>query len=522
MDRIRFRFVAAACQTPLWLAIVCLLPSMCRAADVPRGIYALGSATDNVATPQDERLANIRTYDFVSGYTLRLFWSDLETLPDQYNFSVIDSAIQTLAASGRGLNLEIFTNAEPAYVLAGASSTYIDHNGGTNPVPWDPFAQQRHAALFAALANHVVTVAGNSHPMNQDATLRSIDTAPAGLNFGVRDLNSGIRNHPDYTQQKYIDAVVGGVHDAATQFPNDTNSLAFFSFTDSTPGPRVDTQIIQQLAPLYNGPAQPRLDFFVENLSDNFPIPLSNGTGTAVNLMDWVSAGGDTMMQALDSWLQHRIDREDQLASHNPATGINLADNLYSTRFFELYKTDLDGAVNGALDAAGKPLLDGLRYWNSRLTAADLPGDYNFNGVVDAGDYVTWRKSVGTGQSVANDNTAGVDTNDFERWRLNFGLPAVGVPGDYNSDGIVDAGDYIAWRKNLGSAQALPNDNTAGVDANDFDRWRLNFGQSAGTGSQSFATAQSQVPEPSTVFELEMGAAVLLCLSWRMAPASPF
>src|SRR5215208_6768511 len=128
MDRICCRFVAAACQTPLCLVIVCLLPSISRAADVSRGIYALGSATDNVATPQDERLANIRTYDFVSGYTLRLFWSDLELLPDQYNFSVIDSAIQTLAVTGRGLNLEIFTTTEPAYVLAGASSTYIDHN----------------------------------------------------------------------------------------------------------------------------------------------------------------------------------------------------------------------------------------------------------------------------------------------------------------------------------------------------------------------------------------------------------
>src|SRR3954471_11866342 len=407
MGRICFRFVAAAAWQMPWSVIVCLLPITSRAADVSRGIYALGSATDNVATPQDERLANIRAYDFVSGYTLRLFWSDLEPLPDQYNFSVIDSAIQTLAATGRGLNLEIFTNTEPAYVLAGASSTYIDHNGGTNPVPWDPFAQQRHAALFAALANHVVTVAGNSHPLNQDPTLRSIDTAPAGLNFGVRDLNSGIRNHPDYTQQKYIDAVVGGVHDAASQFPNDTNSLAFFSFSDSTPGTRVDQQILQRLAPLYNGPGQTKLDFFVENLSDNFPIPLANGTGTAINLMDWVNAGGDTMMQALDSWMQHSADREAQLASHDPATGMNMAFNEFGTRFFELYKSDLDGAVNGALDAAGKPLIDGLRYWNSRLTAADLAGDYNYDGVVDAGDYVIWRKNLGSAQALPNDNTAG-------------------------------------------------------------------------------------------------------------------
>src|SRR6185503_16485957 len=102
------------------------------------------------------------------------------------------------------------------------------------------FAQQRHAALFAALASHVVTVAGNSHPLNQDSTLRSIDTAPAGLNFGVRDLNSGIRNHPDYTQQKYIDAVADGVQNAAIQFPNDTNSWAFFGFNDAKPGTPVD------------------------------------------------------------------------------------------------------------------------------------------------------------------------------------------------------------------------------------------------------------------------------------------
>jgi hypothetical protein len=444
-----------------WLAVILLLPSIGRAADVARGIYVLGTAADNRATPQDERLSNIRTYDFVSGFTLRLFWSDLEPVADQYNFSVIDSAIQTLAASGRGLNLEILTTIEPAYVLAGASATYIDHSGGLNPVPWDPFAQQRHAALFAALANHVVTVAGNSHPLNQDATLRSIDTAPAGLNFGVRDLNSGIRNHPDYTQQKYIDAVVGGVHDAASQFPNDTNFLAFFLFSDSTPGTRVDTTIIQQLAPLYNGPGQTKLDFFVENLSDNFPTPLPNGTGTGVNLIEWVKAGGDTMMQALDSWLQHSADHEPQLASHNPSTGINLANNIYGTRFFELYKADLDGAVNGSLDAAGKPLLDALRYWNSRLTAADLPGDYNFNGVVDATDYVAWRKSAGSGTS-------------------------------------------------------LPNDNTAGVDDNDFERWRVNFGQSAGgTGSGTFSNAQSQVPELATIYYLGIGGAILLCWSRR-------
>jgi hypothetical protein len=451
----------AGWQLPLCLAIGCLSPSASGAADVSRGIYALGAAINNVNTPQDERLAGIRTYDFVSGFTMRVFWSDLETSQGQYNFSVIDSAIQTLAAIGRGLNLEIFTGEEPAYVLSGASATYTDHRGGTNPVPWDTFAQQRHAALFAALASHVVTVAGNSHPLNQDSTLRSIDTAPAGLNFGVRDLNSGIRNHPDYTQQKYVDAVVGGVHDAAIQFPNDTNSLAFFAFSDGKPGTPVDEQIIQQLAPLYNGPGQIKLDFFVENLSDDGPVPLANGAGTGNNLIDWVNAGGDTMIQALDSWLQHSADREPQLDSHNPATGIDLAFNNYGTRFFELYTADLDGAAGGLLDAAGKSIVNDLRFWNSRLTAADLPGDYNFNGTVDAAD-------------------------------------------------------FVAWRKNFGNGKALPNDDTAGVDSNDLLRWRHNFGQAAnGSGSGLISTARLPIPEPAILFNSGIAAAILLCLRQR-------
>lgn len=395
------------------------------AIDVPRGIYALGAAINHAGTPQDDRLAGIRTYDFVAGFTMRVLWSDLESSQGQYNFSVIDSAIQTLAATGRGLNLEIFTGEEPAYVLAGASATYVDHRGGTNPVPWDAFAQQRHAALYTELANHVVTVGGDSHPLSQDATLKSIDTAPVGLNFGVRDLNSGIRNHPQYTQQRYIDAVASGVATVTALFPNDTNSLAFFAFTDGTSGTPVDDQIIQRLAPLYNGPGQSKLDFFIENLSDDGPVPMASGAGTGANLVDWVEAGGDTMMQALDSWLAHQPDREPQLDSHNAATGIALGFSNYHTRFFELYVTDLDGANSGALDAAGRPILDDLRAWNSTLTAPiTLAGDYNADGLVDGEDYVVWRNSMGQAAPLPNDESVGVSSDDYQRWRQHFGQSA--------------------------------------------------------------------------------------------------
>jgi hypothetical protein len=412
------------------------------AVDVARGIYSLGRASDIASTPQDERLVNIRSYDFVAGYTLRVFWSDIESSQGQYNFSVIDAAIQSVAAIGRGLNLEILNGEEPAYVLAGASATYTDHRGGTNPVPWDAFAQQRMGALYTALANHTVAGPGGTHLLRDDPTLLAIDAAPAGLNFGVRDLNNGIRSHPEYTQQRYIDAVVNGVATSAAAFPHDTNFLAFFGFTDGQPGVPVDEQIIQRLAPLYNGPGQPKLDFFIENLSDDGPVPLVSGNGVGNNLFDWVNTGGDTMMQALDSWLQHSADREPQLDSHNAATGVALGYGHYSTRFFELYVSDLDGAASGALDAAGRSIVDDLRAWNGTLTApVTTAGDYNADGKVNGADYVVWRKRLGSVVPLPNDASLGVGADDYQRWRQNFGTAAGGAgAGEMTSASVPEPG----------------------------------------------------------------------------------
>jgi hypothetical protein len=69
------------------------------------------------------------------------------------------------------------------------------------------------------------------------------------------------------------------------------------------------------------------------------------------------------------------------------------------------------------------------------------------------------------------------------------------LPGDYNTDGVVDAADYTVWRDSLESATALPNDDTPGVGADDFTRWRANFGNVLGSGGGALAVA---VPEPAT------------------------
>jgi hypothetical protein len=67
------------------------------------------------------------------------------------------------------------------------------------------------------------------------------------------------------------------------------------------------------------------------------------------------------------------------------------------------------------------------------------------------------------------------------------GNPAVvGLDGDYNGDGSVDAADYVVWRKTMGSQSG-------------YDLWRANFGRTAGGGGPFGSGAGSAVPEPGAL-----------------------
>lgn len=78
-----------------------------------------------------------------------------------------------------------------------------------------------------------------------------------------------------------------------------------------------------------------------------------------------------------------------------------------------------------------------------------------------------------------------------------IGAPVPGPPGDYNADSIVDAADYVGWRK-------TPND--YGGDPDGYITWRGHFGQTAGSGAG--ANANAAVPETTTLVLLTLGAAV--------------
>ena len=91
-------------------------------------------------------------------------------------------------------------------------------------------------------------------------------------------------------------------------------------------------------------------------------------------------------------------------------------------------------------------------------------------------------------------------------------VPGVAVDGDYNGNGVVDAADYVVWRKLLNQSGAgLPADGDGNnvVDGDDYTYWRERFGNTApGGGSVASAAA---VPEPaSLIFVLAVASTLLI------------
>jgi Asp-tRNA(Asn)/Glu-tRNA(Gln) amidotransferase A subunit family amidase/uncharacterized protein YjbI with pentapeptide repeats len=70
------------------------------------------------------------------------------------------------------------------------------------------------------------------------------------------------------------------------------------------------------------------------------------------------------------------------------------------------------------------------------------------------------------------------------------------IPGDFNSNGVVDTADYVVWRNALGTV----------FTQDDYNVWRAHFGQPAGMGS----IANGAIPEPAGVFLVMIGVCVLL------------
>jgi hypothetical protein len=110
-------------------------------------------------------------------------------------------------------------------------------------------------------------------------------------------------------------------------------------------------------------------------------------------------------------------------------------------------------------------------------------------------------------------------------WQLRYEADSVvlqvALPGDYNFNGVVDAADYVVWRKTLGqSGFALAADGNGDnqIEAGDLTLWRDHFGESAGgpaAGTNVNSSSSPSVPEPAGFVLALVGAIMWLTIRNR-------
>jgi hypothetical protein len=88
--------------------------------------------------------------------------------------------------------------------------------------------------------------------------------------------------------------------------------------------------------------------------------------------------------------------------------------------------------------------------------------------------------------------------NDHRGFRVASVPGAAGVSGDFDGSGKVDAGDYVRWRYNNGSAA-------------DYSAWRARFGNSVAASGASIESVT--VPEPTSLALIFVVAAMAYALA---------
>lgn len=319
----------------------------------PAGIFVIGDTR-----PVAGEVAKF-DFDFVSGYTLRIPWSELETWnaatqSPQYNFSRIDTTLEELRARGKRMTIEIFVSQVPDHVLVQPGViTWINPHptqGGEQVVPWDSRALAAYRLMIQGLANH--QVAGTGWRVAEHPALETVDAPIVGLQ-GLRELSNTLVNHPGYRREQFIQGVVESVAISRQAFPNKFGFLALFAMDDGTAVPALDDAVYERLMTEFNVPGKPSLGFFQETLSD--AGPRLDGLGWLLN-----QAAPHTyiMFQALRPWaLRDGEVRPPEIASGTPVTGIEFAWANYGSSYVELYGADILAAGNWA----------DLRIWNRRL-----------------------------------------------------------------------------------------------------------------------------------------------------------
>jgi hypothetical protein len=313
----------------LWITPWCAAQNGAPSAPAaPKGFYLLNDrqvAVEKMTLP-----------GFLSGFTLRMAWRDLETRQGVYNFELIKRTVTHLQSKNLKLTLEIFSSMPPAYVLKGAQSTFAGPKGKA-PTPWDTFAQARWQALLTALAATPVrdSAAGIDVALANHPTLTAVDASVVGLQM-IRDVKGDLVRHSDYNRKKFIDAVVQSISVSRQAFPQDYGFVGFFRIQDSDRSLPLEEELYSRLQAEFMNEGQPGLGLFQELWSDEGPA--ADGLGYFLTRQTGANA---VMLQALTSWKKPFQDPL-KVASGNPDGALDKSYVDFGCMYYEIYYADVN------------------------------------------------------------------------------------------------------------------------------------------------------------------------------------
>jgi T5SS/PEP-CTERM-associated repeat protein len=234
------------------------------------------------------------------------------------------------------------------------------------------------------------------------------------------------------------------------------------------------------------------------------------GTGTAaldVRNGGVVSAAGGMIIGSLgtlvgDGTIATFVFNDGTIAP-GPSPGTLLVDGNYSQSFEGTLKIDLASPISfDKLTITGNMTLGGT------LDVSLAPGYVPVSG--EEFDILDFSNTPDTAFARINlpalSATLAWDTSQLYTTGLLSVTGAPATPGDYSQNGVVDAADYVIWRKGLETIYTQ----------DDYNVWHAHFGQTAGSGAT--ASENAAVPEAATVVLLLVGM-VSMC-AHRRAMAS--
>lgn len=208
---------------------------------------------------------------------------------------------------------------------------------------------------------------------------------------------------------------------------------------------------------------------------------------------------------SVDSFSGNLVNNSFTLAPGDQ-TGGTLIDGNYTQQSGGELAIDIAGTSFGgtydSVTVTGDAIVDGLL--NITLVGGFTP-DASTKFIVMVADSLTGLfDNITTGQRLDTLDgrgsfvvNYGVGSAELESRIVLTDYQSSGVlPGDYNSDNIVNIADYTVWRDNLGApAGTLANDlHSTTIGAAQYQTWRLNFG-----ASLPGALRTTTVPEPESV-----------------------